>query len=126
MQKGGPAPQEKNGLRVAERRAVPRTPATEADNPIAMARRASAEDLAKIAALPMLPESITNVIVQRGLRDPLLTALANPGARFSRSSLTMLAAIAPGDRPICFALAAREDLPLSIHQMIQPLLPAAA
>ncbi len=38
----------------------------------------------------------------------------------------MLAAIAPGDRPICLALAARDDLPFSIQAMIQPLLPAAA
>ncbi len=126
MQPGGPAAADKSAVRVAERRATPRTPASEADNPIAMARRASPDDLARIAALPMLPESITNVIVQRGVREPLLKALANPGARFSRSSLTMLAAIAPGDRPICLALAAREDLPFAIQSMIQPLLPAAA
>ncbi len=126
MQQETAAQADKRPVRVAERRATPRTPATEADNPITMARRASAEDLARIAELPVLPESISNVIVQRGIREPLLRALANPGARFSRSSLTMLAAIAPGDRPICLALAAREDLPFSIQAMIQPLLPAAA
>ncbi len=126
MRPGGPAAPDQGSMRVAERRATPRTPATEADNPIAMARRARPDDLARIAELPMLPESITNVIVQRGVREPLLKALANPGARFSRSSLTMLAAIAPGDRPFCLALAAREDLPFSIRAMIQPLLPVAA
>ncbi len=71
MQKSGPSAPDKGAIRVAERRATPRTPATEADNPISMARRASPGDLARIAELPMLPESITNVIVQRGVRDPL-------------------------------------------------------
>ena len=126
MQQGGARTPANDPIRVAERRAAPRTPSTEADNPITMARRVSPDDLERIAELPALPEAITNVIAQRGIRGPILKALANPGARFSRSSLTMLAAIAPGDRPICLALAARGDLPISIQSMLQPLLPAAA
>lgn len=113
-------------FRVAERRSTPRNAATEADNPIALARRASPEELARIAELPALPESITNVIVQRAIRPVLLTALANPGAQFSRSSLVMLVAIAPGDRAMLAALATRRDLPDTVQAMLQPLLPRAA
>ena len=113
-------------IRVAERRSTPRNAASEADNPIALARRASPEELARIAELPALPEAITNVIVQRGIRPVLLKALVNPGAQFSRSSLIMLVAIAPGDRPMLNALATRRDLPETVQAMLQPLLPNAA
>jgi hypothetical protein len=106
----------------AERRAQPRDPAEDAANPITLARKASLEELARIADLPNLPEAITNVIVGRGDRLILGKALANQTAAFARSSLTTLAELAPSDRMIREALVLRKDLPEPIIERLLPFL----
>jgi Uncharacterised protein conserved in bacteria (DUF2336) len=107
-----------------ERRAAPRTPEEDAENPITLARKASAAELLQIAALPNLPEAITNVLIARGDRDALQRALANPSAQFSKSSLTTLAELAPSDRMLKDALLSRADLPEPIVERLLPFLTA--
>ncbi len=116
-----PAPQP-----TQDRRTTPRDPEADAANPITLARRASPLELLQIAALPNLPDSITNVLIARGDRDALQRALRNPTAQFSRSSLTTLAELAPSDRMIKEGLLARTDLPEPILERLLPFLLADA
>lgn len=106
----------------AERRAKPRHPVEDVNNPITLARKASLGELMQIAALPNLPESLTNVLVARGDRDVLERAMRNPSASFARSSLTTLAELAPSDRMIRDCLLARHDLPEGIIERLLPFL----
>jgi Uncharacterised protein conserved in bacteria (DUF2336) len=105
-----------------ERRAAPRTPEDDAENPISLARKASASELLQIAGLPNLPEAITNVLISRGDRDALQRVLENPSAQFSKSSLTTLAELAPSDRMLKDALLSRADLPEAIVERLLPFL----
>ena len=105
-----------------ERRAVPRDPVADAENLITLARRASLAELAAIARLPNLPESITNVLVACGDRAALEGALRNQTAAFAKSSLTTLAELAPSDRMIKEALISRRDLPEPIAERLMPFL----
>jgi Uncharacterised protein conserved in bacteria (DUF2336) len=105
-----------------ERRAEPREPAADANNPITLARKASISELLQISVLPNLPESLTNVLVARGDRDVLEKVLQNKTAAFSRSSLTTLAELAPSDRMIKECLIARHDLPEPIIERLLPFL----
>jgi hypothetical protein len=107
---------------VIDRRAQSRDPAEDAANPITLARRASQNELLQIAALPNLPESLTNVIISRGDRGVLERALRNPSAAFARSSLTTLAELAPSDRMIKEAMVSRHDLPEPIIERLLPYL----
>ncbi len=108
--------------RFIDRRAAPRLPEEDAENPITLARRASPSELLQIAALPNLPENITNVLISRGDREALQRALQNPTASFSKSSLTTLAELAPSDRMLKDALLARENLPEAIVERLLPFL----
>jgi hypothetical protein len=108
-----------------ERRSRPRDQADEQNNPISLARRASQEELLQIAALPSLPEALSNVLISRGNREVLERVLRNPSAIIARSSLTTLAELAPSDRLIKNALADRFDLPEPIVDRLLPFLPKA-
>lgn len=112
-------------LAKVERRTRPRDPASDQNNPISLARRASQDELLQIAALPNLPEALSNVLISRGNRDVLERVLRNPSATIARSSLTTLAELAPSDRLIKNALADRFDMPEPIVERILPFLPRA-
>jgi Uncharacterised protein conserved in bacteria (DUF2336) len=107
---------------LTERRAAPREPMADANNPITLARKAGVPELMQIAVLPNLPESLTNVLVARGERDVLEKVLQNKTATFSRSSLTTLSELAPSDRMIKDCLIARSDLPEPIIERLLPFL----
>ncbi len=106
----------------AERRAEPRDPVLDANNPVTLARRASPGELMQIASVAHLPETLTSVIVMRGDRQAIVRALQNPTARFARSSLTMLAELAPSDLMIKQGLIQRDDLPEVIIERMLPYL----
>ncbi|MFM9975542.1 MAG: DUF2336 domain-containing protein [Beijerinckiaceae bacterium] len=106
----------------SERRARTRDPVEDNSNPITLARRASQAELLQIAAVPNLPEALTNVVISRGDRTVLERALRNPSANFARSSLTTLAELAPSDRMIKEAMVARKDLPEPIIERLLPYL----
>jgi Uncharacterised protein conserved in bacteria (DUF2336) len=105
-----------------DRRAARRDPVEDAENPITLARKASMSELLQIAGLPDLPEGITNVLIARGNRDIVQRVLENSTARFSKSSLTTLAELAPSDRMIKESLIARVDLPEPIVERLLPFL----
>jgi Uncharacterised protein conserved in bacteria (DUF2336) len=105
-----------------ERRASPRDPISDDNNPITLARKASVSELLQIAGLPNLPEALTNVLISRGDRMVIERALKNPTAIFAKSSLTTLAELAPSDRMIKEALVGRSDLPEAIAERILPYL----
>jgi uncharacterized protein (DUF2336 family) len=105
-----------------ERRSRPRDLLSHENNPITLARRATTDELYQIAALPNLPEALTNVLISRGDRMVILRALHNHSAIFAKSSLTTLAELAPSDRMMKEALVQRNDLPEAIAERILPYL----
>jgi hypothetical protein len=106
-----------------DRRALARDPIADQNNPITLARRASQDELLQIAALPNLPEALSNVLISRGNREVLERVLRNPSAVIARSSLTTLAELAPSDRLIKNALSERFDMPEAIVDRVLPFLP---
>jgi hypothetical protein len=105
-----------------ERRARARDPVEDAANPLTMARRASPDELVEIAAQPDLCEAMTGIIASRDFRPAVVACLQNPGARFTRSTLTMLAELAPSDRDLRVALANRQDLPEAVVDRLLPVI----
>jgi hypothetical protein len=105
-----------------ERRSERRDPVADAADPVSLARRASPEQLVEIARLPVLPELLTNVLVSRGHMPAMLVALANVRASFARSSLTMLAELAAGDRALRAALLSRPALPDAAVDRLLPII----
>jgi hypothetical protein len=111
---------------VIERRVVARLPAPPSpeDDVIGLARNASVDELMSIAQLPHLPEALTNVIVARGEREVIVTALRNENANFAKSSLTTLVELAASDRLLRDAMIRRADLPEAIVDRLLPFLPS--
>jgi hypothetical protein len=105
-----------------ESRAVARPWGDDGDSPLALARRASAAQLERIADLPNLPEALTAILASRGHGPAIVAALGNPGATFGRSTLTMLAELSAGDRALRLALLARPDLPDDAVDRLLPLI----
>jgi hypothetical protein len=105
-----------------ERRATPRDPVEDATNLLTLARRATPEQMMRIAALSHLPEMLTGILVSRGHEPAIVTALANPDAAFGRSSLVTLAELAAGDRTLRDALVARPELPEEAALRLLPIL----
>jgi hypothetical protein len=104
------------------RRAQTRDPIADATHPLTLARQASTAQLLEIARLPALPETMTAILLSRAHMPAVAEALANPGANFSRSSLTMLAELAPGDRTLRDALMSRPDLPDLVVDRLLPVI----
>ncbi len=109
-----------------DRRAAPRKPVEDANNPITLARRASPEQLEEIAQLPTLPEVLTGVLASRGHIPAIVRALQNDGARFNRATFVMLAELGVSDRPLREAMLARNDLPPEAFARLQPAIPRVA
>jgi hypothetical protein len=65
---------------------------------------------------------MTGIIASRDFRPAVVACLQNPGARFARSTLTMLAELAPSDRDLRLALANRHDLPESVVDRLLPVI----
>ncbi len=105
-----------------ERRARQRDPVEDAANPLTRARRAGPDELVEIASRPDLCETMTGIIASRDYRPAVVACLNNPQAQFSRSTLTMLAELAPSDRDLRAALAARQDLPEAVVDRLLPII----
>lgn len=105
-----------------ERRAHPRDTAAGIENPLNLARLASAPQLEEIARLPALPEALTAIIATRGHVPAIVAALGNPAAAFGRSTLLLVAELSAGDRSLRTALASRVDLPPAVFDRLWPML----
>jgi hypothetical protein len=105
-----------------ERRSRQRDPAEDASNPLTIARRASPDQLVEIAAQADLSEAMTGIIASRDYRPAVVACLQNASALFTRSTLTMLAELAPSDRDLRVALAGRQDLPETVVDRLLPVI----
>jgi Uncharacterised protein conserved in bacteria (DUF2336) len=82
----------------------------------------SLSQLLMIACQAEVPEAQTNLIVARGAAEALVAVVANPGARFAKSSLTTLVELAASDFSLREALCSRGDLPDAILDRLWPYL----
>ena len=71
-----------------------------------------------IASRPMVPVSVSNPLVTRGVDAVLYRLVANHGAIMSRSSMIAIAERAPADRAMREYLAMRRDLPEPVAIML--------
>ena len=78
--------------------------------------------LLEAARRPFLDSAATAILVFRGNSDVLAEVTANPGAVFTRSSLTTLVELAPSDRRLKENLSARADMPEALSLRMLPFL----
>lgn len=80
------------------------------------------EQLLAIAGQMDVSEADSNLIVSRGVMEAMVAVLANPRARFAKSSLTTMAELAASDFSLREAMCSRCDLPDSILERLWPYL----
>ncbi|GGK25551.1 DUF2336 domain-containing protein [Salinarimonas ramus] len=76
---------------------------------LAIARAKGQDHLCAIAKRAHVPESVTDVLLDRGGRRVVATAAGNPGATFSPDGTAILVARAQTDDALVRALASRDD-----------------
>jgi uncharacterized protein (DUF2336 family) len=81
------------------------------------------EHLLAISRRKTLPESLTDVLVERGDQQVVLSTAKNPGAVFSGKGFDTLVKRSRGDDALTFCVGMRPDLPL---QLFEQLLAAAS
>jgi uncharacterized protein (DUF2336 family) len=95
-------------------------------DPVAEAATCGPGRLVMLAQLPDVPEALSNRIVARGHAEALVAVLANPSARFAKSSLTTIVELAASDFSLRQALCGRGDLPDAILDRLWPFLSQAS
>jgi uncharacterized protein (DUF2336 family) len=78
---------------------------------VACASTKSQEHMLAISRRKALPEAVTDVLVERGDQQIVLSAARNPGARFSAHGFDMLVRRADGDDQLADCVGSRPDLP---------------
>jgi uncharacterized protein (DUF2336 family) len=78
---------------------------------VATARTKSQKHLLAISRRNSLDEAVTDVLVERGDKPVVLSAAANPAARFSDSGYKMLVERSAGDDDLTTRVALRPDIP---------------
>ena len=87
------------------------------------AKTKSQEHLLAISRRKVVPESITDVLVERGDRQVALSATMNAGARFSSKGFRILVQRAKGDDELANSVGSRPDIP---RLLFEHLLAAAS
>ena len=82
------------------------------------ARSKSQDHLLAISRRKILPETVTDVLVERGDQNVLMSVVKNPGARFSDRGFGRLVARAKGDNELAEHVGRRSDLPLRLFQQL--------
>jgi hypothetical protein len=82
------------------------------------ARRKSQGHLLAISKRKQLPESVTNVLVERGNRDVLMSAIGNDGARFSDSGFSILVSRADDDEELTINVGKRVEIPRYLFRQL--------
>jgi uncharacterized protein (DUF2336 family) len=90
---------------------------------VACAGTKSQEHLLAISRRKALPEAVTDVLVERGDQQIVLSTVRNPGARFSSRGFGMLVERASGDDQLAACVGTRPDLP---PRLFEQLLAAAS
>ena len=83
------------------------------DELIEIAKTRSQQHLLAISGRPMLNETVTDVLLERGNQGVSRKLAANTGARFSQSGYSTLAGEATGDEMLAETLALRPDIPIN-------------
>lgn len=78
---------------------------------IATARTKSQQHLLAITKRSSLDEAVTDVLIERGDKPVVLSAAANPAARFSDSGFRTLVSRSDGDDELATRVALRPDIP---------------
>jgi uncharacterized protein (DUF2336 family) len=81
---------------------------------ITYAREKSQAHLLAIAQRRTLSEAVTDVLVERGDREVLLTAIRNTGAAFSETGFSRLATRSVGDEILTTCVGSRADIPREV------------
>jgi uncharacterized protein (DUF2336 family) len=90
---------------------------------IECARTKHQEHLLAISRRKALPESLTEVLVERGDQQVVLSTAKNAGAKFSSKGFDILVRRSEGDDQLTTCVGLRHDLP---HQLFERLLQAAS
>jgi uncharacterized protein (DUF2336 family) len=90
---------------------------------IECARTKQQEHLLAISRRRTLPESLTDVLVERGDQQVVLSTAKNPGAKFSGKGFGIMITRSHGDDQLAACVGARTDLP---PQLFEQLLEAAS
>ena len=90
---------------------------------VAVAAGKSQEHLLAISRRKTLPEAVTDVLIERGEPQIVLSTARNPGARFSAKGFGLLVKRSRGDDQLASCVGARPDLP---QQLFVQLLAAAS
>lgn len=93
------------------------------DTLIQCARTKNQEHLLAISRRNTLPETLTEVLVERGDQQVVLSTAKNAGARFSGKGFDTLVKRSRGDDALTTCVGMRPDLP---PQLLEPLLAAAS
>ena len=88
------------------------------DTLLAAARTKSQSHLLAISRRKSIGESVTDVLVERGNQDVVLSVAGNAGARISGSSLLHMVKRAEGDSILAEQLGLRNDIPRQLFQQL--------
>ena len=91
---------------------------------LANARTKSQQHLLAIAERHTLPESVTDVLVERGDREVVQSVVKNTGARFSDAGFRTLVSRSSGDEALVTQIGSRRDIPR--HHFLQLIERASA
>ncbi len=81
---------------------------------IANARAKSQEHLLALSRRKFLSEELTDVLVERGSREVVLSTAKNPGARFSKIGFSLLVNRSHGDDLLATCIGSRPDVPRDV------------
>ena len=76
-----------------------------------LARTRSQEHLLAISLRDYIDRSVTDILIDRGDREVLLSTARNPGAQFSEFGFSTIIARAKGDDELAASIGARQELP---------------
>jgi Uncharacterised protein conserved in bacteria (DUF2336) len=82
------------------------------------ARRKSQRHMLAITKRGMLSEFVTDVLIERGDRDVLLSAVNNAGAHFSSAAFSILVHRAEGDSELTIGVGGRLEIPRYLFQQL--------
>jgi uncharacterized protein (DUF2336 family) len=85
---------------------------------IECARTKSQEHLLSISRRMTLPEAVTDVLVERGDQQVLLSRAQNAGAKFSSNGFAILVDRSHGDDLLAASVGGRSDLPLQLFEQL--------
>jgi uncharacterized protein (DUF2336 family) len=85
---------------------------------IECAKTKSQEHLLAISRRKTIAEAITDVLVERGDRQIVLSTAQNPGAKFSNKGFAILVERSDGDDRLALCVGARPDIPPQLFQQL--------